>query len=98
PPRRRLVPYTTLFRSGLRPRRDRAGGAGRGGRLGPVRLPVPRVRRPGAAAAPSRPPPPPAPVAAAAARRPAAGRRPRVPRLPHQDRKSTRLNSSHVKI
>ena len=46
----------------------------RGRRLGAVRLPVPRVRGPGAAAAPPRPRPPLAAVAAAAAVGPAARR------------------------
>ena len=52
---------------GLRARRDRGPRHRRGRRLGAVRLPVPRVRRPGPAAPPPRPRPPLAAVAAAAA-------------------------------
>ena len=52
---------------GPRPRRRRAGGDRRGRRLGAVRQPVPRVRRPGAAAPAPRPAQAHAPVAAAAA-------------------------------
>ena len=56
----------------LRARRDRADRHHRGGRLGAVRLPLPRVRCPGPAAAAPRPRPTRAAVAAAAALRPAA--------------------------
>ena len=63
---------------------DEIAAAGRGvdRRLGDVRRPVPRVRRPVAAAAPPRPAPPPAAVAAAPAGGPTARRGPRVRRLP----------------
>ena len=73
--RRRAPPGADAGR--LRPRRDRAARHRRGRRLGAVRLPVPRVRRPRAAAAPPRPRPALAAVAAAPARRPAARRSPR---------------------
>ena len=65
----------------LRARRDRRPGDPGGRRVGALRLPVPRVRRPGAAAAPPRPRPAlPAVAAAPAQRRPARGRRRSTPR------------------
>src|SRR3712207_8296030 len=88
PPRSTLFPYTTLFRSrrGLLPARARAlrRRPDRGGGGVGVRRAVPRVD-------------------AASARRRASGRRGavrplRVGRPAGEDRKSTRLNSSHANI
>ena len=81
----------------VRARRDRAPGHRRGRRLGAVRLPVPRVRRPGAAAAPPR--------ARAGARRcgssgsgpPSCSRWPRVRRLPDRARDGARVPAGRLR-
>ena len=69
----------------------------RGRRLGAVRVPVPRVRRPVAAAAPARPAPPHAAVAAAPARQPAAAGGERVRRLPGRARGDARVPAGRVR-
>ena len=76
---------------GLRARRDRGHRHHRGRRLGAVRLPLPRVRGPGAAAAAPRPGPPLAAVAAAPALGPAARGRLEVPVLPDRARGGPRV-------
>src|SRR5207253_11231191 len=83
PPTSPLFPYTTLFRS-VRPCGGVVGGSG-GKRPWQPGRPGPAPRRP-----------PPAPWPAAPWPRPAAGRA--CPPASFRDRKSTRLNSSHVAI
>src|SRR5690606_40745824 len=82
PPRSTLFPYTTLFRS-LRAHRPAAVAAAQRERLSRLRA------RPARAAGVH----PPLPLAGHAARGD-----PPPARVRRQDRKSTRLNSSHVKI
>src|SRR2546426_5325617 len=69
PPRSTLFPYTTLFRSAVRPRPAVVGAGAAGAVERQGRLHLRRVDRPAAAAVPQR-----------------------------ADRKSTRLNSSHLVI
>src|SRR2546428_9982258 len=85
PPRSTLFPYTTLFRS-------RPCGAAHGGGAAPDRRVLARRELPlGGADLPARQPAP--------ARAAAAGARQAAPARPlRQDRKSTRLNSSHDQI
>src|SRR5207249_11731693 len=83
PPRSPLFPYTTLFRSGDIEERFRQGA---GGVAPPLAANTP-VARPGSGA-------PPRPARQFAAETPVAVDED----LPRRDRKSTRLNSSHVSI
>ena len=69
----------------------------RGRRLGAVRLPVPRVRRPGAAAAPARPRPAHAAVAAAPALGPAAVGRARVRLVPDRPGDDARVPAGRLR-
>ncbi len=82
---------------GLRAGRDRAAGHRRGRRVGAVRLPVPRVRRPRAAAAAPRPAPAHPAVAAAPAGHPAARGGPRVRRLPDRAGGGARVPAGRVR-
>ncbi len=84
-------PGPTRRRAGrLRARRARADRHHRGGRLGAVRLPLPRVRGARAAPPPPRPGPACAAVAAAPAQRPAARGRLALPVLPDRARDGAR--------
>src|SRR5699024_11397454 len=86
PPPSTLFPYTTLFRSPLQPRLP-----------APVRVDGPA--RPPLGRHPARGPRPPHRARRLPVRRHRAGRRTRHHRLGcRRDRKSTRLNSSHVSI
>src|SRR3712207_8065744 len=87
PPRSTLFPYTTLFRSADGARQEGEAHGLAEGAGGPGRDPGPAVRGPGLG---------PAAGPAAAGGRLGAGRRPRGAGA--QDRKSTRLNSSHANI
>ncbi len=66
-------------------------------RVGPLRQPVPRVRRPGAAAAPPPPRPPAAAVAAAPAGLPAARGRQPLPDLPDRPRGRPRVRPGRLR-
>ena len=80
----------------VRRRRDRTDRHRRGGRLGAVRLAVPRMRCPRTAFAATPPGQALAAVASAAARRTAAGRRPQVPRLPDRAGGGPRMPAGRV--
>ena len=81
----------------LRRRRDRADRHRRGRRLGAVRIPVPRMRRPRTAAAAPPPGQAVAAVASAAACRATARRGPQVPRLPDRARGGARMPAGRLR-